>query len=216
MNNPNELSLYLASASPRRRELLNILCTNFKTISPDIDETLESSDFHQAIKNLAIKKAEAGWEMLNHPESVAILSADTLVIFKQRPMGKPHNATEASLFLLAMSGHTHQVITSLALLTKKPGKELIFTTALSITDVTFRALKEEEIEAYIETDEWCDKAGGYGIQGIAGAFVEKMSGSYSGVMGLPLSETLQLLKSAGLSHKLQTLKHQIDQQYGSM
>ncbi len=216
MNNPNELSLYLASASPRRRDLLNILCTDFGTISPDIDETLESNDFQHSLKKLAIKKAEAGWEMLKHPESVAILSADTLVIFKQRPMGKPHNATEASLFLLAMSGHTHQVITSLALLIKQPGQEVIFTTALSITDVTFRTLKEEEIEAYIETEEWCDKAGGYGIQGLAGAFVEKMSGSYTGVMGLPLSETLQLLKSAGLSHKLQTLKNQTHQQYSFM
>lgn len=179
--------LYLASASPRRRELLTQLGYRFAILKVDVPEVHQPGE-HAAdyARRLACAKAEAGW--LACEGSLPVLGSDTIVVLDDVVLEKPVDEADASRMLAALSGREHQVMTAVALATAGG----IFCQLVS-TNVTFRVLSAAEIAAYWQTGEPVDKAGAYGIQGIAGKFVSRIDGSYSAVVGLPLLETDQLL-----------------------
>jgi len=184
------LSLVLGSASPRRRELLGRLGLVPDDIRPpDIDETPARDEPPRAyVGRIARQKAQA----LHLAEGEVALCADTTVAMGRRILGKPADAAEARAFLLALSGRRHRVITSVAV---RRGDRLWQKD--SETSVTVKRLSPAEIDAYLATGDWQGKAGGYAIQGPAGAFIPSINGDYSGVMGLPLAVTVGLLQAAG-------------------
>jgi len=186
------MKIYLASASPRRRQLLEQIGIECEQIHADIDETpLENESAADYVQRLALEKTRAvalKLETLTLP----ILGADTAVICEEQILGKPQDFSHAFEMLKHLSNKTHQVMTAIALYS--PTKNT-FQTALQITEVSFDQLSDQQINAYIATNEPFDKAGGYGIQGFAATFIKEIRGSYSGVMGLPLFETSELLKS---------------------
>ncbi len=180
--------LYLASASPRRRELLAQLGYPFEVLSLDVPEELApgeaAGDYAQ---RLAAAKAQAGWQRCEG--RLPVLGADTIVVLDGVVLEKPRDQADAERMLASLSGRRHQVMTAVAL-AGKPGVSVTLVT----TDVTFRVLSAEEITEYWHTGEPADKAGSYGIQGLAGRFVSRIEGSYTAVVGLPLLETDLLLK----------------------
>lgn len=179
--------LHLASTSPRRREILQTLGIEFDVVPVETDERrLDGETPGEMVLRLAIAKAEAA----THGEFV--LGADTVVVLGDRVLGKPRDADDAVEMLLALSGRRHAVMTGVALKTPDETRAV-----LSATDVKFREIGRDEAYRYWHSGEPCDKAGAYGIQGIGGMFVKAIEGSYSGVMGLPVFETVELLKSAG-------------------
>ena len=199
MIGPVERGVYLASRSPRRRELLSQIGVRFHLLlfrarpgeDPDVDEDVlpgEAPDVY--VLRLARAKAEAGWRRMlqrNLPHA-AVLAADTTVTLDGAILGKPVDRTQAADMLARLSGHTHEVLTAVAL-----KQDEWIETALSRSRVTFKALSAPEIAQYTATGECDDKAGAYAIQGRAARFVSELHGSYSGVMGLPLYETGELL-----------------------
>jgi len=195
--------LYLASRSPRRRELLTQMGILFDTLafrSPprqddDVDETAHDGEAALVyVERVARLKAEHGWRTVEMRRLMPqlVLAADTTLEFQGEIIGKPTDAGDARAILRRLSGQTHRVLTSVAV-----AFEGRIESAISISDVTFGDISETEIRRYVATGEPMDKAGAYGIQGRAGMFVEHLSGSYSGVMGLPLYETGVLLKRFG-------------------
>jgi septum formation protein len=188
--------IYLASGSPRRRELLAQLGLSFDLLVTDIDESLQSGELADAyVCRLARDKARAA---LGHlPERRApVLGADTTVVVDRHILGKPADRETAAAMLRRLSGRDHDVLTAVALV-DADGDEQREAVAVSRTVVTFRALSDAEIDGYWATGEPCDKAGGYAIQGFGAIFIEAIHGSYSGVMGLPLFETAHLLNGFG-------------------
>jgi septum formation protein len=186
----NELKLHLASSSPRRREILDALGLRYSWSATDIDETPLAGE---AAGRMVLRLAEAKARAAAGQPSTLILGADTAVVLDSRILGKPGSMDEAVEMLSGLSGRTHQVLTGVALL--KAGVE---DTALSCTEVRFREISVDEAAAYCRSGEYRGKAGAYGIQGLAGMFVESLSGSYSGVVGLPVYETAALLRAAGM------------------
>lgn len=185
MNYP---AIALASSSPRRRELLAQLGVNYKLVKADIDETVLPDEAAAVyVQRLALAKAHAGLARLQH--DLPVLGADTVVVVDGLILGKPADFEQFRQTMLLLSGRSHQVMTAIALVSAQHQ-----LTQLVSTDVTFRVLTEAEISAYWATGEPQDKAGGYGIQGLAGRFVQRINGSYSAVVGLPLCETEQLLQ----------------------
>ncbi|NHQ81056.1 septum formation inhibitor Maf [Chromobacterium vaccinii] len=191
----NDTRIYLASGSPRRREILEQLGLHLERIHADIDETVRPGEDAVAYtERLAREKAEAGWRVVSScglPER-PLLAADTTVTQDGEIFGKPEDADDARRMLRAFSGRSHQAITSVAV---RDGGRLLVKT--SVTDVFFKPLSDAEIERYIDSGEPFDKAGAYGIQGKAGVFIEHIEGSYTGVMGLPVHETALLLAEFG-------------------
>ena len=186
------MRLILGSASPRRRELLAQLGVAPDAIlPPDIDETPRRAELPRAYAaRLASEKARA---VVGDPAGDdLILCADTTVALGRRILGKPADAGEAAAFLLALGGRRHSVITAVAL---RLGDRI--WTRESVSAVKMKRLSDLELNAYLASGEWQGKAGGYAIQGLAGAFIPWISGSYSGIMGLPLAETAALLAAAG-------------------
>ena len=194
-----ERGIYLASRSPRRRELLSQIGVRYHLLlfrdrvgeQADVDETTLSGEAPAAyVERMARAKAEAGWRrMLQRNLPIApVLAADTTVSFEGRIFGKPANRAQAEQFLGTLSGKRHEVLTAVAL---KNHEQLEF--ALSSSEVLFKTLSKDEIAQYVASGESDDKAGAYAIQGRAARFVVELRGSYSGVMGLPLYETSQLL-----------------------
>lgn len=180
--------LILASGSPRRAELLNQLQIPFRQLPMDVDESLlRQEDPRDYVVRLARKKAEAGRHKAGHIDPV--LGADTLVVCNNRLLGKPADKADFAKMFALLSGATHQVMTAVALYTDQGIQH-----RLVITEVSFKVLSEDEIDWYWKTGEPKDKAGGYGIQGLAGQFITYIKGSYSAVVGLPLYETSELLK----------------------
>ena len=178
----------LASRSPRRIEMLRSLGLDFEAITADVDENPESfSDPADFAEQNAREKARWVWQ--RHTADV-VIAADTIVVCDGKIFGKPSDREDACRMLCALSGATHQVISGICLRT--PAREIIDH---EITEVTFYPLSDDEIRAYIATGETADKAGAYAIQGFAGVFVKRMSGSYSNVMGFPLAKFYQDLKS---------------------
>lgn len=185
--------LILASGSPRRRELLEAQGLLFEIRRPDVPEVLQPGESPEVFaRRLAKEKARAVWE---GGTDEVILAADTVVALGPTVLGKPADTTEAIAMLGSLSGLTHEVITGVCVLSPTDGERSFAVR----TAVRFRTLASSEIERYVASGEPMDKAGAYGIQGRAGAFVEAIFGSYSNVVGLPLAETLQALEKAGIS-----------------
>lgn len=198
--------IYLASRSPRRRELLRQIGVGFDVIAfrggargadADVDETpLADEAVERYVERLALSKAEAGvrrirWRrLLPHP----VLAADTTLELDGEIIGKPADAADACRILARLSGRSHRVLTAIAL---ADGDGERIRSALSVSEVRFRSLTEGEIRRYVATGEPMDKAGAYGIQGRAVMFIEEIRGSYTGIMGLPLYETSELLAAFG-------------------
>lgn len=182
-------SVYLASGSPRRQELLTQLGISFERIVTGIEEKrAEGESAQQYVCRLAREKAQAGVAQV--PHDLPVLGADTIIILNGEVLEKPHDADHAARMLRNMSGQTHQVMTAVALADSQDVLD-----CLVVTDVTFRVLTDDEIAAYIASGEPMDKAGAYGIQGLGGCFVRKINGSYHAVVGLPLVETYELLSN---------------------
>ena len=200
---------YLASHSARRRELLRQIGARFETLllrsalprGPDISE-LQRPDEAAAdyVVRVAREKAENGVQALLSRTLLPkpVLGADTVVIVDGDILGKPQDVQQAARFLERLSGRTHEVRTAIALALPAPERHHTIATAVSITQVTMRTMEAQEIQNYCASGEPFDKAGGYAIQGRAAIFVERIEGSYSGVVGLPLAETASLLGRAGV------------------
>lgn len=185
-------SLILASASPRRVELLQQIQIEFEQQVADIEEIHQKGETpEQFVCRLSVEKAQA-IRAINAAD-VAVLGCDTIVVFAGQIFAKPSDAGEAVSMLNILSGNKHQVMTAVTLITEKKTE-----TRLNISDVTFMPLDDKLIAAYLETGESFDKAGAYAVQGVAAQFITEIKGSYSGVMGLPLYETRALLQTAGL------------------
>jgi septum formation protein len=183
--------IILASASPRRKELLDQIKVSYQVHPVDLDETpLPNEKPLEYVQRLAAEKSAACVTMLK--TDLPVLAADTAVILGDIIMGKPKDQADAVAMLSQLSGKTHQVYSAISL----RGYE--HNQAVSITEVTFRHLTRQEILAYWLTGEPLDKAGSYAIQGRGGMFVESIVGSFSGVVGLPLFETAQLLSKQGI------------------
>ena len=186
--------LLLASASPRRRELLRQIGVNFTVIKASIDEVRAAdetpADF---VLRMAREKASAGFCRVPADRSVVVLAADTIVVLGQEVLGKPVDAPDAERMLLALSGNTHQVMTAVALTDGQLTEQ-----ALVASEVRFCSLSRAQIRTYWQTGEPLDKAGAYAIQGYGGIFVQSLKGSYSAVVGLPLFETADLLQRFGI------------------
>lgn len=184
--------LILASASPRRAELLTQLQVPFKQISVDLDESVKSGEEpRDYVVRLARAKAEAGWRQAGHVDPV--LGSDTAVVCQNKILGKPQDQADFKRMFALLSGAHHQVMTAVALRSDRGLQH-----RLVLTDVSFKVISPQEMDWYWQTGEPADKAGGYGIQGLAGRFVTRIQGSYSAVVGLPLYETAELLKEQDL------------------
>jgi len=184
------MALILASRSPRRRELLARLGLTFAVRAADVDETMDpAAPPAEEVARLSARKAAA---VAAGPEDV-VIAADTVVVLDRRVLGKPRDEEEARAMLTALSGRSHQVMTGL---TVRRGEDIRTETA--VTQVRFRPLSPREIDAYIATGEPMDKAGAYGIQGLAAVFADRLDGDYYNVMGLPLCALCRLLRQAGL------------------
>ena len=203
MSLPSGFRLYLASRSPRRRELLRQIGVGFELLplreqngrAADVDESpLPGESPDDYVRRVTLLKANAGWERLQQRKlpSLPVLSADTTVCIDGEILGKPEDEGHAARMLARLSGREHRVLTAVALQSR--GRRLL---EVSDSLVRFRAISDDEIAAYVATGESMGKAGAYGIQGLAGAFVPELRGSYTGVMGLPLFETAELIRRVG-------------------
>ncbi len=185
--------LRLGSVSPRRRELLTQIGVPHVIVGAHIDESvLPGEKPHDYVQRMARTKALAIW---NQDQSLPVLAADTTVVLDGLTLGKPRDREEALQMLARLSGRSHEVLTAVAVATRDG-----LSLRVSVSTVRFRTLTAEECCAYWETGEPRDKAGAYAVQGRAAVFIESLNGSYSGVMGLPLSETAELLRSAGVPY----------------
>jgi len=186
------IRIVLASASPRRSELLNQIGVSFHQQVTEIDETPRDNEVAvEYVTRLALEKARAVRHELGDHDAL-VLGADTAVVVGSRLLGKPADIEHAREMLGLLSGRAHKVFSAVALVGEREA------VRVSESTVWFRPLSDAEIDAYWNTGEPRDKAGAYGIQGVGAMFVERLEGSYSGVMGLPLYETAQLLKEFGI------------------
>ena len=201
----NQNKIYLASKSPRRRELLRQIGVDFELMllrsdpgrAVDVSEdVLSDEDVHQYVARVARAKGAFAFNLLLQRRQPLrpILTADTTVTIDGEILGKPADQREAIAMLERLSGRTHQVLTSVAVHTERVAEQIT-----QVSNVRFAKLTPEQIQAYCATPEPYDKAGGYGIQGPAALFIEHIEGSHSGIMGLPLFETASLLRKAGLT-----------------
>ena len=195
--------VYLASKSPRRRELLKQAGIQFELLMMreqvpriDVDETpMHDESAHVYVQRIAALKASTAFKVMHErrlPPRL-ILTADTTVTIDGHILGKPVDRDDAVRMLTQLSGESHQVLTAIAVATEHEVKQI-----LSTSFVVFAPLRADEIKRYVDSGEPTDKAGGYAVQGLAARFISKISGSYSGVMGLPLYETTTLLRQCGL------------------
>jgi len=191
--------LYLASRSPRRNELLARLDRPFQALDlhvPEVRAPDESAADY--VQRVAADKARAGLALVAHDPDAVVLGSDTEVVLDGRVFGKPADAEDARAMLRTLAGRTHQVMTAVALVAA--GRE---QGVLVVSEVTFAAIDEDRIAAYVASGEPMDKAGAYAIQGGAERYIRHLAGSYSGVMGLPLQQTEQLLQAfelKGVAH----------------
>ena len=185
-NHQQSFRLILASGSPRRRELLAGMGYTFDILVPDVDEHV-SGHARDVVEILSRRKAEAAAQQL---DSGIVIASDTLVSLNGQALGKPVDEADAFHMLRTLSANTHEVFTGVTLMDAADGRN---ETRVARTGVRFRSLSDEEIEAYIRTGEPMDKAGAYGIQGGAGAFVEELDGSFENVMGFPVDVIQDML-----------------------
>jgi len=188
-----DVDVYLASASPRRHELLQQLGVRFAVHVADVPETVKQGETpHQFVQRLALEKANKVWQAIAPAQQRPVIGADTVVVIDEHILGKPVSCEHAREMLGLLSGRTHKVMTGVAVVSQQ------HSVCVNVSEVRFRVLDPAEIQAYWQTGEPADKAGAYAIQGYAAAFIEHLSGSYSGVMGLPLYETSNLLEQQGV------------------
>jgi septum formation protein len=188
--------IILASASPRRKQLLAQIGIRFIVNPVDIDEApIDKEAPIDYVTRVAAEKSAACISVVN--SSLPVLAADTSVVIDNQILGKPESRTHAKTMLKQLSGKTHRVYSAISFRIRE-GKKTGHFQKLSVTEVTFRKITEHEIQAYLETDEPQGKAGAYAIQGLASIFVTSIKGSFSGVVGLPLFETAELLSKQGI------------------
>lgn len=193
--------IILASASPRRRELLERAGVSFEVIPAQGEERITSQRPEEAVLQLAKDKAAWVAQTLKEcEEETLVIGADTIVVFEDTILGKPSDETDAQQTLEKLQGNTHQVYTGVSVFEKKNG-EWIDHTFYESTDVTFYPVSKEEIRAYVATGEPMDKAGSYGIQGLFGIYVRGICGDYNNVVGLPVARLFFEMKRAGISLK---------------
>jgi septum formation protein len=194
--------VFLASGSPRRRELLKQIGVSFQVLKVEIDESIAAGEAPFGyVSRLARAKATAGARLDTAPASGArgvVLGADTAVVVDGTILGKPADEEDGERMLRLLSGRTHEVLTAVALATPEG-----VMSRISESEVTFRKICAAEAREYWRSSEPLDKAGGYAIQGYGAVFVSALKGSYSGVMGLPLFETAELLRAAGVTRRLE-------------
>jgi septum formation protein len=185
--------VYLASSSPRRRELLAQIGVPFEVRPAGISESLAPGEAPKDfVRRMATAKAETVWNRIESGERRAVIGADTVVVVDGRVLGKPAGADDAVAMLDELSGRTHVVMTGVAVVHSGGS-----AGDVSSSEVRFRSTTAKERRAYVATGEAMDKAGGYAIQGLGAVFIERLSGSYSGVVGLPLALTVRLLAGTG-------------------
>lgn len=196
MHTDTATDIYLASASPRRRELLDQIGVRYAWLEADVPEQRhedEAAEVH--VLRLALAKARAGLGQIGERPALPVLGADTIVVVDDAILGKPQTFEQGVEMLAKLSGRSHRVLTAVALVDgEREGSRL------SASVVTMREISEDEARRYWETGEPWDKAGGYAIQGRGAVFIERLEGSYSGVMGLPLFETAHLLEEFGIPY----------------
>jgi septum formation protein len=185
--------IVLASASPRRKELLEQIGLRFEVEPSNYDEEITSaSEPHETARRLSLGKARAA--AIKHPNAL-IIAADTFIVFGDRILGKPHTVSEAREMLRALNGQAHSVVTGFTILDTETGKGLSRSVE---TKVHMRKLTLKEIDSYVRSKEPLDKAGGYAIQGLGAVLIERIEGDYCNVVGLPLSALAQSLKEFGV------------------
>lgn len=186
----------LASSSPQRKKLLENLNVEFLIVEPQIDEGIETNESpSEYVVRLAIEKSNFGHRLcVENQVHLSTVGADTCVVIAGEILPKPKNAAQAVQYLKRLSGATHEVHTAVAI---TQGNECQYELVTSL--VRFSTLSTIQIQGYIETNEWRNRAGAYAIQGVAAAFVSYLNGSYSNVVGLPLNETIELLRNAGVT-----------------
>jgi nucleoside triphosphate pyrophosphatase len=188
------MTLILASGSPRRRQLLEMLDLPVRVVPPNVDETRGASELPERyVTRLAREKARV---VAGRERGETVLAADTTVVLRGVVFEKPHTPAEAAAMLAQLAGRTHQVMTAVAV-----ARDARLEHALDVTEVTFRALSADQIAGYVATGEPMDKAGAYAIQGKGAALVEGIRGDFFGVMGLPLRLALDLLERFGLPYR---------------
>ncbi len=186
--------LYLASQSPRRRQLLDQLGIAYRVLDVEIAEVVAPAEqAEDYVRRVACEKARAGLKALGSPAGAVVLGADTEVVLEGEVFGKPADAAAARAMLQRLSGRTHAVLSAVCCVDAT--RE---SCVLSLTDVRFAVLDEATLAGYLAAGEWQGKAGAYAIQGRAGGFIAHIAGSYTGVMGLPLHETAKLLAGFGI------------------
>lgn len=187
--------IVLASASPRRKELLDTIKLQFEIIPADIDETLESDRFSlDVIEKLALDKALDVSKRINYP--ALIIGSDTVVVINDQVLGKPKDKEDAFSMLKMLNGKTHKVISAIAIYNTAQDKTLVDSVS---SEVTFREMTDKEITNYIDSGEPMDKAGAYAIQGIGGIFVSSICGCYSNIVGISVFKLAEMLKIFGIS-----------------
>lgn len=185
------MELILASASPRRKELLSLITNDFIVCPADVDESLkEENTPENEVMRLSLMKAQKAYE--NYPNAVCI-GSDTLVTLQGEILGKPKNAADAKRMLSLLCGKTHEVLTGLAVCLPDGSQQTLCTK----TSVQFRMFDDTEIDAYVKTGEPLDKAGAYGIQGYGALLVDRIDGDYYSVMGLPVAKLFVILRQIG-------------------
>jgi septum formation protein len=193
MESSSNSLIYLASASPRRSALLDQIGVPHRVQPVDVDETARSAEAaDQYVRRLAVLKAETLWQKLAAAQRQLVLGADTAVVLDDEILGKPSDEQDCMRMLKLLSARTHQVFTAVALRASEGCHSRV-----NVSEVTFRKLADEEIQRYWRSGEPADKAGAYAVQGRAALFIERIAGSYSGIMGLPLFETGELLAAVG-------------------
>lgn len=191
--------IILASASPRRKELLAKTGISFTVIPAAGEEKRTSEDPGEAVQQLARDKAEwVAQSLAECEEETLVIGSDTIVVFENRILGKPKDRRDAAETLEKLQGNTHQVYTGVSVLERKAGK-WVEHTFFESTDVTFYPVSREEIQDYIATGEPMDKAGSYGIQGLFGIYVKGICGDYNNVVGLPVARLFHEMKKSGIN-----------------
>ena len=191
----DSLYIHLSSASPRRRELLEQIGVRYELLKVDVPELRDAAESpEEYVLRVALAKARAGRETLAADDPTPVMGADTEVVVDGEVLGKPRDRDDAIAMLKRMAGREHLVLSGVALVSADEAH-----SRLSVSHVRFRPIGDDEALAYWHTGEPADKAGGYGIQGRAALFIERLEGSYSGVMGLPLYETAELLAQFGIT-----------------
>ena len=203
MTTTHTTHLILASASPRRRELLQQIELQFHVHVIEVDETPKQNESpREYVLRIAESKATAAYKNLREEHKkfgrLVVLSADTSVICDEQILGKPIDKAAARQHLQLLSGREHEVLTAITVIAADEEEQPFIQSLVSKSQVEFKLLTSEEIEKYLQTEEPYDKAGSYAVQGMAAQFIKNIQGSYSGIMGLPLYETASLLNAVNI------------------